>query len=207
MTSADKESSILVVDDTPENLTTLRQILTDHQYVVRPAISGEVALRAVKAELPDLILLDIVMPQMDGYEVCNLLKSDEHKRHIPIIFISALDETVDKVKAFSLGAVDYITKPFQVEEVLARVHTHISMSKLRRSLEEKNAQLQQALDELKTLRGIIPICSHCKNVRDDKGYWNQVEVYIRNHSEAEFSHSICPECVNQFYPELLKAGY
>jgi len=197
-----KGSSILIVDDTPENLTTLRQILADHQYVVRPAISGEIALRAIDAELPDLILLDIMMPSMDGYQVCKILKSDEDKKHIPIIFISSLDETVDKVKAFSLGAVDYITKPFQVEEVLARVHTHITLSKLQKSLQEKNVELQKALDEIKTLRGIIPICTQCKKVRDDMGYWNQVEVYIHNHSEAEFSHSICPDCAKKLYPDL-----
>lgn len=201
-----KRSSILVVDDTPENLTTLRQILTDHQYVVRPAISGEVALRAVNAELPDLILLDIMMPSMDGYEVCSLIKADEDKKHVPIIFISSLDETVDKVKAFSIGAVDYITKPFQVEEVLARVHTHITLSNLQKSLQEKNTQLQKAIDEIKTLRGIIPICAHCKKVRDDKGYWNQVEVYIHNHSEAEFSHGICPQCIKDLYPDIFPEG-
>ena len=122
------------------------------------------------------------------------------------IRVHLLDETVDKVKAFSIGAVDYITKPFQVEEVLARVHTHITLSNLQKSLQEKNTQLQKAIDEIKTLRGIIPICAHCKKVRDDKGYWNQVEVYIHNHSEAEFSHGICPQCIKDLYPDIFPEG-
>jgi response regulator RpfG family c-di-GMP phosphodiesterase len=139
---------------------------------------------------------------MDGYEVCRQLKSEEKTRGIPVIFISALNELEDKVKAFSLGGVDYITKPFQAEEVLARVKTHLTLRNLQKSLEDKNTQLQKALDEIKILQGIIPICANCKKVRDDKGFWNQVETYISKHSEAEFSHSICPPCAKELYPEL-----
>ncbi|MEE8554009.1 MAG: response regulator, partial [Desulfobacterales bacterium] len=151
---------------------------------------------------PDLILLDIRMPGMDGYEVCKQLKSEEKTRRIPVIFISALNELDDKIKAFSLGCVDYITKPFQAEEVLARVKTHLALRSLQKSLEDKNAQLQKALDEIKTLRGILPLCSFCKKIRDDKGYWEQVDVYIHKHSQADISHSICPECAREHYPDL-----
>ncbi len=199
-----KKINILVVDDTPENLTVLRHILTEHGYVVRPALSGDVALSAIAMEPPDLILLDIMMPGMDGYEVCRKLKSDESTSQIPIIFISALDETGDKVRAFRAGAVDYITKPFQPEEVLARVDTHITLSKLQRDLEEKNDLLQKALDEVKTLNGLLPICSFCKKIRDDQGYWNQIESYISKRSRAQFSHSICEECLKKHYPEVLE---
>jgi response regulator RpfG family c-di-GMP phosphodiesterase len=110
------------------------------------------------------------------------------------------NETLDEVKAFTLGGVDYITKPFKAEEVLSRVKTHLSLSLLRRQLEKKNSKLQKALDEIKILQGIIPICASCKNVRDDKGYWDRVEIYISKHSEAEFSHSICPNCTKALYP-------
>jgi PleD family two-component response regulator len=193
---------ILIVDDTPENLTVLRQMLAEQNYMVRPALNGEIAINAVNMSSPDLILLDIRMPGMDGYEVCKQLKSEEKTRRIPVIFISALNELDDKIKAFSLGGVDYITKPFQAEEVLARVKTHLTLRSLQKSIEDKNAQLQKALDEIKTLQGIIPICANCKNVRDDKGFWNQVETYISKHSEAEFSHSICPPCAKELYPDL-----
>ncbi len=196
------EGNILIVDDKPENLTVLRQMLTEHGFRVRPAISGEIALKTVQADLPDLILLDIIMPDMDGYEVCRKLKADEQTKHIPIIFISALNELKDKVKAFSAGGVDYITKPFQIEEVLARVNTHINLHSLQRCLEKKNIELQKALDEVKQLRGFLPICASCKNIRDDQGYWTQIELYIRDHSEAEFTHSICPDCATKLYPDF-----
>ena len=193
---------IVIVDDTPENLTVLRQMLAEQNYMVRPALNGEIAIKAVNTSSPDLILLDIRMPGMDGYEVCKQLKSEEKTRRIPVIFISALNELDDKIKAFSLGGVDYITKPFQAEEVLARVKTHLTLRSLQKSIEDKNAQLQKALDEVKILSGFLPICSSCKNIRDDKGYWNQIENYISKHSEAEFSHSICPECAKKIYPDL-----
>jgi PleD family two-component response regulator len=193
---------IVIVDDTPENLTVLRQMLAEQNYMVRPALNGEIAIKAVNTSSPDLILLDIRMPGMDGYEVCKQLKSDEKTSGIPVIFISALNELDDKIKAFSLGGVDYITKPFQAEEVLARVKTHLTLRSLQKSIEDKNAQLQKALDEVKILSGFLPICSSCKNIRDDKGYWNQIENYISKHSEAEFSHSICPECAKKIYPDL-----
>ena len=123
---------ILIVDDTPEHLTVLRQMLAEQNYMVRPALNGEIAIKAANESPPDLILLDIRMPGMDGYEVCQQLKSEEKTRKIPVIFISALNELDDKVKAFSLGGVDYITKPFQTEEVLARIKTHLKLRNLQK---------------------------------------------------------------------------
>ena len=146
--SKDKPQSILVVDDNPVNLRLLVGVLTDQGYEVRPAPSGRHALATIKKARPDLILLDIMMPDMDGYEVCGQLKASEVTRDIPIIFISALNETFDKVTAFSVGGVDYITKPVQAEEVLARVHTHLALRKAQQKLEEKNQQLQQKNREL-----------------------------------------------------------
>lgn len=140
-------ASILVVDDTRANLRLLVKILSEAGYQVRPATHGARALAAVQAEPPDLILLDIMMPDMDGYEVCARLKADERTRSIPVIFLSALDEVFDKVKAFSMGGVDYITKPFQVEEVLARLDTHLTLRRLQQRLEEKKDQLEQEANE------------------------------------------------------------
>jgi PleD family two-component response regulator len=168
---------------------------------VRPANNGRRALTAAKKEHPDLILLDVVMPEMDGYEVCEQLKADERTANIPIVFISSLNETFNKVRAFSTGAVDYITKPFQVEEVLARVTTHITIRNQQKLLEAHNMELQAALAKVKQLSGLLPICANCKKIRDDTGYWQQVEVYIESHSEADFSHGICPECTKELYAD------
>ncbi len=146
--SQTKKKSILVVDDTPEYLRLLAEILIEQEYRVRPAPNGERALATVQKELPDLILLDIIMPEMDGYEICRRLKADEKTRDIPVIFISALNEVFDKVTAFSIGGVDYITKPFQLEEVLARVQTHLSLEEMRQTLQAQNQQLQEQNREL-----------------------------------------------------------
>ncbi len=121
MTDLPAQADILVVDDTPANLNVLSTILTQQGYKVRPANSGELALIVTQHAAPDLILLDIQMPGLDGFEVCKRLKESDHTRDIPIIFISALDDVLDKVEAFEVGGADYITKPFQILEVLARV--------------------------------------------------------------------------------------
>jgi len=134
---------ILVVDDKPNNLHFFSKILTDKGYKVQRAISGQLALNGAIDALPDLILLDIIMPHMDGYEVCRRLKATPETREIPIIFLSALNEALDKVKAFEVGGVDYITKPFQVEEVLARIENQLTIQRLSKLLKEQNTQLQQ----------------------------------------------------------------
>ena len=121
---------ILVVDDQPVNVRLLATMLSQLGYKVRKATSGEMALTAIHAELPDLILMDITMPQMDGYELCEILKKDPHTADIPVIFVSALDESMDKTKAFEVGAVDYVAKPFQWVEVQARVKTQLALRAL-----------------------------------------------------------------------------
>jgi sigma-B regulation protein RsbU (phosphoserine phosphatase) len=135
----------MVVDDTPANLRLLSNLLTERGYHVRPVPSGALALSAVQAEPPDLILLDIRMPAMSGYEVCQQLKADLKTSDIPIIFISALDALDDKVKAFATGGVDYVTKPFQSDEVLARVATHLALRRLQKELQEANRRMAQEL--------------------------------------------------------------
>jgi PAS domain S-box-containing protein len=141
--------NILAVDDTPANLHLLTRMLSDQGYKVRITPNGKLALKAVKANPPDLILLDILMPDMDGYEVCKQLKIDERTKDIPVIFISALRESFDQVKAFSLGGVDYITKPFQAQEVLARVENQLRCQRLQKQLTEQNARLQEEIAEHK----------------------------------------------------------
>ncbi|HEY9648283.1 MAG TPA: EAL domain-containing protein, partial [Chroococcidiopsis sp.] len=138
---------ILVVDDTLDNLRLLSAMLTKQGYNVRKAISGQMALTSVEAVAPDLILLDIMMPEMDGYTVCDRLKSNPDTAEIPIIFLSALNETVDKVKGFTIGGADYITKPFHVEEVLARVRHQLAMKAATREIQRLNAELERRVQE------------------------------------------------------------
>lgn len=143
--------NILIVDDTPDNLRLLSEMLSKRGYSVRSAISGSAAFMAVKTKLPDLILLDINMPNMNGYEVCKQLKANDTTRDIPILFLSAFNEAIDKVKAFQVGGLDYITKPFQVEEVLARVDTHLTLSRTQKELQQARAEALRALEQQKEL--------------------------------------------------------
>ncbi len=170
--------SVLIVDDEPKNIQLLGNLLKEENYEVEFATSGKEAIEWVNSRQFDLILLDIMMPEMDGYEVCKIIKSNTYKRHIPIIFITAKTEADDIVKAFEMGGADYITKPFKAAELLIRVKMQM---------------------EMKVLRGLIPICAKCKDIRNDKGMWNKMEEYIENHSSALFSHSLCPKCTEKFY--------
>lgn len=141
------EHNILIVDDHPDNLQVLSTLLSQEGYRVRKATSGTFALKAIQSELPDLVLLDIQMPQMDGYEVCSRLKISPESRDIPIIFLSAMDDVNDKLRAFTVGGVDYITKPFQGLEVLARVRSHLTIQQQRKQLK----RLEKELLQIKTL--------------------------------------------------------
>ena len=162
---AGQPANILVVDDTAANLQVLAGMLKDRGYKVRPVPSGKLALQAARHDPPDLILLDINMPDMNGYEVCQQLKADDKLKGIPVIFISALTEPLDKVKAFALGGVDYLTKPFQMEELHARVETHLKLRRLQIDLEEYSRHLELARERLKldlemargVQRGILPL--------------------------------------------------
>ncbi|MBC1242214.1 response regulator, partial [Nostoc sp. 2RC] len=143
------KKNILVVDDTPDNLRLLSAMLTAQGFEVRKALNGKMALTACQMLLPDVILLDINMPGMDGYQVCQQLKADDRTCEIPVIFISALDDVLDKAKAFDVGGVDYIAKPFHGAEVVLRIENQINLRLLQVKLQEKNFLLQQALDNLK----------------------------------------------------------
>uniref|UniRef100_UPI0035CBBAD6 hybrid sensor histidine kinase/response regulator n=1 Tax=uncultured Nostoc sp. TaxID=340711 RepID=UPI0035CBBAD6 len=154
------KKNILVVDDTPDNLRLLSVMLTAQGFEVRKALNGKMALTACQMVLPDVILLDINMPDMDGYQVCQQLKADKKTCDVPVIFISALDDVVDKVKAFDVGGVDYITKPFHGAEVVLRIENQINLRLLQVQLQEKNFLLQQAIDDLKA--------SQVKQIQNEK---------------------------------------
>lgn len=150
-TPAQPRADVLLVDDTPANLRLLAGMLKEHGYKARPVPSGALALKAARNQPPDLILLDVNMPEMNGYEVCAALKEEPQLADIPVIFISALNETVDKVRAFEVGGVDYITKPFQFAEVEARVATHLQLRSLQRQLQQRNRQLEDSCDRMREL--------------------------------------------------------
>jgi DNA-binding response OmpR family regulator len=218
-------AKILVVDDNPANLKLLVEYLTRAGFKALIANDGEGAIQQIHRFPPDLILLDVLMPGIDGFETCQRLKSDRATQEIPIIFMTALTDTAEKVKGFDAGAVDYVTKPFQQEELLARINTHLTLRNLQKNLQaevaqrrkaeetlrqqaielqERNQELQEALAKVKTLSGLLPICANCKKIRNDEGYWEQVDVYLRHHSDAEFSHGICPDCMQELYSEYFE---
>jgi len=150
--------NIVVIDDKPANLRLITAMLEEQGHRVRPVLDGQQGLDAVRAELPDLILLDVKMPEMDGYQVCEHLKADKRTRDIPVIFISAMDALLDKVEAFRMGGVDYITKPFQITEVLARVETHLALFHTSRQLQRANEKMAKELVLAgKVQRSLLPI--------------------------------------------------
>ncbi len=151
---------ILIVDDTPANLRLLAQLLTEHGYKVRAVLNGQRAIEAAEAQVPDLILLDVMMPELDGYAVCQRLKSLPATCDVPVIFISALGEADDKVRAFIAGGVDYVTKPFEPREVLARVQTHLMLRRLTRQLEIVNADQAEQLAELEARNEELDAFAH-----------------------------------------------
>jgi PleD family two-component response regulator len=211
-----KNSTILVVDDTATNLKVLLRFLKKFGFELTIAQNSQEMFNRLDHQIPDLILLDVMMPGLDGFEACRRLKATERTHDIPVIFLTVLPDLESKIKGFEVGGVDFITKPIEPHELRARVVTHLSLRHLQRELQAKNEQLQAqnsqlqvknqqlqtALAKVKTLSGLLPICANCKQIRDDQGYWHQVEVYIRNHSEAEFSHGLCPECIKTLYPDF-----
>jgi sigma-B regulation protein RsbU (phosphoserine phosphatase) len=176
------KGNILIVDDTPANLHLLSKMLTEQGYRVRPVPDGSLALAATRAEPPDLILLDIRMPEMNGYEVCERLKAAAQTRDIPIIFISALDAIQDKVRAFTVGGVDYVTKPFQVEEVLARVETHLALRKLQKQLQDANKKMEQEL----ALAGEVQISFLPRELPDIPGWQLSVTLKPARETSGDF---------------------
>lgn len=199
---------ILIVDDVPKNLQVLGTILKKKNYKVSALNNGKQAIEMVNKINPDLILLDIMMPDMNGFEVCEILKNSDTTKDIPVIFLTAKSDDEDIVNGFELGAVDYVKKPFSSAELLARVKTHIQLKRMRESLEIKNKYLEESLLHIKRLEGFLPICSNCKKIREKNSdpsknsSWINLENYIGDNSEAEFTHSICPDCSDGLYSEL-----
>ena len=199
---------ILVIDDERAIRESFRNFLEDNDYDVLEAENGRVGLELLEQERPDLILVDLRMPEVDGLEV--LYRVQEDSPDTPIVVVSGTGVVADVIEALRRGAWDYLLKPVEdlsvllhaIDKALERARLILENREYQKHLEERTAELEKALTEIKTLEGIIPICANCKKIRDDKGYWERVEVYIHKHSEAQFSHGICPECFKKLYPEF-----
>ncbi len=198
---ARERQSILVVDDEPSNIEIISTTLGE-RYEILASTSGREGLDVAMNQIPDLAILDIVMPVMNGYELLRRFKEHPLLKEIPVIFITALDQDEQETKGLTLGAVDYISKPFSPAIVKLRIETQLELKRQRDILAKRNEELEQALVKIKTLSGLLPICASCKKIRDDKGYWTQLESYISEHSDAEFTHGCCPECMKKLYPEI-----
>jgi len=150
----------------------------------------------------DLILMDIIMHGIDGVEACRQIKGNVRLKDIPVIMVTSMKK-VDYLKsAFDAGVADFVTKPVNRIELAARVRSILALKAEMDKRKAREEELEKALGEIKVLSGLLPICSHCKKIRNDEGYWQHIEKYISDHSNANFTHGICNECLHQFYPEI-----
>ncbi|HKS28559.1 MAG TPA: response regulator transcription factor [Pyrinomonadaceae bacterium] len=197
---------ILIAEDEPDSRHLLKIMVERWGYEVEPVRDGTEAWEALKREdAPPLALLDIMMPGMDGLEVCRRVRQRETDRRFYIIMLTAKTLPREVVTGLEAGADDYLTKPFDPNELRARIRVGERILGLQQSLALRVAELEEALSRVKQLQGLLPICSYCKKIRDDRNYWEQVESYISRHTEAQFSHGICPDCYAQFVtPDIEK---
>jgi len=179
------KGTVLVVDDVPKNLQLVSEILDEYDYEVHIASSGTKALEKLQSVDVDLILLDVMMPDIDGYDTCRMIKDQKALEHIPVIFLTAKSDVESLMRGFDVGGIDYVTKPFNKLELITRIKTHVEM--------------KQAKDQIETLRGLIPICASCKKIREEEELWDSIESYIQKHSEATFTHTMCPDCSDKLY--------
>ena len=194
---------ILVAEDQAVSRHILAASLRKWGYEVEAVEDGRRAWQALQSEdAPQLVILDWLMPGMDGIEICRQIRQHPRMRPNYLILLTARRGQEDKIHGLQSGADDYITKPFDREELRARVQVGIRVLELQQALAQRVRELEDALSRVKTLQGLLPICSYCKKIRDDRNYWQQVEAYISNHSEAQFSHGICPECLKKFHPSF-----
>jgi len=195
--SADiRKAGILVVDDQEVNVLLLERMLRGAGYVsITSTMDPNEVCELHRKNRYGLILLDLLMPGMDGFKVMEGLKEIEEDSYLPVLVVTAQPD--QKLRALRAGAKDFVSKPFDLAEVLARVHNMLEVRLL-------HAGLQKALEDVKLLRGLLPICMWCKKIRDDQGYWNAIEHYLGRNSEAEFTHAICPDCKRKYSGGMLR---
>lgn len=194
---------ILIVDDRIENLIALEVLLEDINVECIRALSGNEALQLTLEHEFALALIDVQMPEMDGFETVELMKKVTKTKSLPLIFVSAIySEDYYKIKGVESGAVDFITKPYSPKVLIGKVKIFLDLYSHKKQLEKTVEDLKKAISKIKVLSGLIPICSVCKKIRDDKGYWTNVEQYIAAHADVDFSHGVCPTCIQEKYPEV-----
>jgi DNA-binding response OmpR family regulator len=236
---------VLIVEDSATQALQLQSLLEENGFEVVVANNGAAAICCMDELVPDLVISDIVMPEMDGYELCRKIKADEKLKGIPVLLLTQLTEPEDIVKGLESGADNFVTKPYNPKLLLSRIQyilinysirtrprtemgievffagkrhfinsdriqildllfaTYENSLRQKRELERVNQELKEAFETIETLRGILPICSHCKKIRNDEGAWTRIEEYIAMHSDVQFSHGICPDCLRKFYPDFM----
>jgi sigma-B regulation protein RsbU (phosphoserine phosphatase) len=195
---------VLIAEDDIVSCRLLEATLTKWGYEVVVTCDGLQALAAIQGtDAPPLAILDWMMPELDGIEVCRRARSMHSPTPPYLILLTAKGRREDVITGLEAGANDYVTKPFNREELRARIRVGMRLVELQHSLADRVHALEEALASVKQLQGLLPICSYCKKIRDDQNYWQQVENYISQHSAAQFSHSICPDCYEHLVkPEL-----
>lgn len=200
--------NVLVAEDDQSSRKVLHAILSAEKYVITEVDNGISALEILQAATePFVALIDWEMPGMEGPAVCRRAREIPNGPPVHLILLTSRDSKTDIVEGLRTGANDYIVKPFDRTELLARVTIGAQMVSLQRSLTQNIEELKEALKRVKQLGGLLPICSYCKKIRDDSNYWQQVESYVMHHSEAQFSHSVCPSCFESIVkPEMVQMG-
>jgi CheY-like chemotaxis protein len=199
---------VLIAEDDAVSRRMLQVFLMRWGYQVVVAKDGAEAWRVLESgDPPRLAIIDWMMPVLDGIEICRRERAANHALPAYIILLTARGRNQDIVKGLDAGADDYMTKPFYREELRARVRVGVRILQLQTSLAGRVGELERAMAGVKQLQGLLPICSYCKMIRDDQNYWQQVEGYISKHSEAQFSHGICPDCYEKIVkPELARSA-
>ncbi len=199
---------ILIADDDPISSCLLADILTRLGHEIVTARDGTAAWAALQAaDAPRLAILDRQMPGLDGIELCRRIRATAALDRAYVLMLTSMSRPEQIVEGLEAGANDYIAKPFNTPELQARVAVGVRVLELQNELAARVAELERSLAEVKQLRGILPICAYCKKIRDDHDYWQQLEEYFVQHSDAQFSHGICPECFDQIVkPELRAIG-
>jgi DNA-binding response OmpR family regulator len=194
---------ILIAEDDNTSRMVLASILSGEGYDVTSAEDGDAAWQLFQQpDAPSLAIVDLMMPRLDGMELVRRVRALPNSVPPYLIIVSTRDDKADVVAGLGAGANDYLTKPFDPGELRARIEVGRQLIEARIALNEKVEELELALKEVRVLKGIVPICASCKNVRDDQGYWNRVETYLNEHTEAEFSHAVCPDCMKRLYPQF-----
>jgi DNA-binding response OmpR family regulator len=193
---------ILIAEDDITSRLMLEAIIKKWSFEVISVDNGLKAWKFLQQQdVPPIAILDWEMPGMNGPELCKRIKLLDRKNLIYIILLTGRNSKEDIVSGLQAGADDYITKPFDNSELLARIKVAERLVQTQLTLNNKVEELERALDHVKTLQGIIPICMHCHSIRNDDEAWHKLEAYIEQHSDAQFSHSICPSCITKYYPE------